>query len=65
MFPACFPVSVCQNERKPDVAQGFSPATMDMDPYYKKMMLWLAAAFAATIIAALIIVELVLRQYPE
>lgn len=36
-----------------------------MDPYYKKMMLWLAAAFVATIIAALIIVELVLRRYPE
>jgi hypothetical protein len=36
-----------------------------VDPYYKKMMLWLAAAFVATIIAALIIVELVLRRYPE
>ena len=36
-----------------------------IDPYYKKMMLWLAAAFVATIIAALVIVELVLRQYPE
>ena len=36
-----------------------------MDPYYKKMMLWLAAAFVATIIAALVIVELILRRYPE
>jgi len=36
-----------------------------IDPYYKKMMLWLAAAFVATIIAALVIVELVLRRYPE
>ena len=36
-----------------------------MDPYYKKMMLWLAAAFVATIIAALVIVEMVLRRYPE
>lgn len=36
-----------------------------VDPYYKKMMLWLAAAFVATILAALVIVELVLRRYPE
>ena len=36
-----------------------------MDPYYKKMMLWLAAAFVATILAALVIVELVLRRFPE
>lgn len=36
-----------------------------IDPYYKKMMLWLAAAFVATILAALVIVELVLRRYPE
>jgi hypothetical protein len=34
-----------------------------MDPYYKKMMLWLAAAFVATVIAAFIIVELVVRRY--
>ena len=34
-----------------------------MDPYYKKMMLWLAAAFVASIAAALIIVELVIRKY--
>jgi hypothetical protein len=36
-----------------------------VDPYYKKMMLWLAAAFVASIAAALIIVELVLRANPE
>jgi uncharacterized protein involved in exopolysaccharide biosynthesis len=34
-----------------------------MDPYYKKMMLWLAAAFVASIAAALVIVELVIRRY--
>jgi hypothetical protein len=34
-----------------------------IDPYYKKMMLWLAAAFVATIVAALVIVELVIRRY--
>jgi hypothetical protein len=34
-----------------------------MDPYYKKMMLWLAAAFVASIAAALVIVEIVLRRY--
>jgi uncharacterized protein involved in exopolysaccharide biosynthesis len=34
-----------------------------MDPYYKKMMLWLAAAFVASIIAALVIVELVVRRW--
>ena len=34
-----------------------------MDPYYKKMMLWLAAAFVGSILAALIIVELVMRKY--
>ena len=34
-----------------------------MDPQYKKMMLWLAAAFFATIAAALVIVELVIRRY--
>jgi hypothetical protein len=36
-----------------------------MDPYYRKMMLWLAAAFVATVIAALVIVEMILRRYPE
>jgi len=34
-----------------------------MDPYYKKMMLWLAAAFVASIVAAFIVVELVIRKY--
>ena len=34
-----------------------------MDPYYKKMMLWLAAAFVASILAALVIVEVVMRRY--
>jgi len=34
-----------------------------MDPYYRKMMLWLAAAFVASIVAAIIIVELVIRRY--
>lgn len=34
-----------------------------MDPEYKKMMLWLAAAFVGTILAALIIVEMVMRKY--
>ena len=36
---------------------------MPMDREYKKMMLWLAAAFIGTIIAAIIIVELILRRY--
>ncbi len=34
-----------------------------MDPYYKKMMLWLAAAFVASIAAALVIVELVIKRF--
>ena len=36
-----------------------------MDPYYKKMMLWLAAAFVASVLAALVIVEVVMRRYAE
>ena len=36
---------------------------MPMDREYKKMMLWLAAAFIATIVAAIVIVELILRRY--
>lgn len=36
---------------------------MPMDREYKKMMLWLAAAFIASIVAALIIVEIVMRKY--
>ena len=34
-----------------------------MDPYYKKMMLWLAAAFGASVLASLVIVEVVVRRY--
>jgi hypothetical protein len=34
-----------------------------MDPQYKKMMLWVAAALAATIIAALLIVEWTMRTF--
>jgi hypothetical protein len=34
-----------------------------MDPYYKKMMLWLAAVFVASIAAAAIIVEFVIRRF--
>jgi hypothetical protein len=34
-----------------------------MDPEYKKMMLWVAVALAGSIVAALIIVELVIRKY--
>ena len=36
-----------------------------MDPYYKKMMIWLGVAFVATIAAAIVIVELVIRHYAE
>jgi len=36
---------------------------MAVDPDYKKMMLWLAAAFVASILAAILIVELVMRRY--
>ena len=38
---------------------------MAMDPEYKKMMLWLAAAFVASVTAAFIIVEIVMRYYAE
>jgi hypothetical protein len=38
---------------------------MSIDRDYKKLMLWLAAAFIATIVAAVIIVELVMRHYPD
>ena len=34
-----------------------------MDPYYRKMMLWLAAAFVASIAAAFVIVEIVMKRY--
>ena len=36
-----------------------------MDQYYKKMVLWLAALFAASLAAAAIIVELVIRRYGQ
>jgi len=38
---------------------------MSIDRDYKKLMLWLAAAFIATVVAAVIIVELVMRHYGE
>jgi len=39
---------------------------MSIDRDYKKIMWWLAAAFIATVIAAFIIVELIMRHYaPE
>jgi len=38
---------------------------MSFDRDYKKLMLWLAAAFIATVVAAVIIVELVMRHYAE
>ena len=38
---------------------------MPTDPEYRKMMLWLGAAFVATVVAALIIVEIVMRYYAE
>jgi hypothetical protein len=34
-----------------------------MDPYYKKMMIWLGVALIASLVAALVIVELVVRRY--
>ena len=36
-----------------------------MDPYYRKMMLWLAAAFIASVAAAFTIVEIVMRYFAE
>ena len=38
---------------------------MSIDSDYKKLMLWLAAAFVASIVAAFLIVELVMRHYGE
>jgi hypothetical protein len=38
---------------------------MSIDRDYKKLMLWLAAAFIASIVAAVVIVELVMRHYAE
>jgi hypothetical protein len=34
-----------------------------MDPEYKKMMTWVAIALVASVIAALVIVEMVIRRY--
>jgi hypothetical protein len=36
-----------------------------MDPEYKKMMLWVLIALVGSVLAAVIVVELVLRQWPE
>jgi hypothetical protein len=36
-----------------------------MDPEYKKMMLWLAAALVGSVAAALIIVEFMMRTYGQ
>jgi len=38
---------------------------MAMDPEYRKMMLWLTAAFVASVTAAFIIVEIVMRYFGE
>jgi len=34
-----------------------------MDPEYRKMMTWVAIALVASVIAALVIVEIVVRRY--
>ena len=34
-----------------------------MDSEYRKMMTWVAIAFVASVIAALVIVEVVMRKY--
>jgi hypothetical protein len=34
-----------------------------MDRDYKRMMTWLAIAFVASVVAAIIIVEIVIRKY--
>jgi hypothetical protein len=34
-----------------------------MDPQYRKMMLWVLAALAASLIAAYVIVEWTIRRY--
>jgi hypothetical protein len=38
---------------------------MPVDRDYKKMMLWLAAALVASVTAAFIIVEIVVRYFAE
>ena len=40
-----------------------SPIEGPLDEDYKKMMTWVAIALAASIIAAFIIVEIVVRKY--
>ena len=34
-----------------------------MDPEYKKMMTWVAIALVVSVVAALVIVEIVMRKY--
>jgi hypothetical protein len=36
-----------------------------MDPYYKKMMLWTAAALAASVLTAMIVVHWVIQTYGQ
>jgi hypothetical protein len=36
-----------------------------MDPEYKRMMTWVAIVLAASVIAAVIVVEWVMRQYGQ
>lgn len=36
---------------------------MSVDPYYKKMMLWVGIALVASVLTALIVVEFVMRKY--
>jgi hypothetical protein len=36
-----------------------------MDPEYKKMMTWVAIALAASVVAALVIVEVLIRRYGQ
>jgi hypothetical protein len=38
---------------------------MPVDRDYKKLMMWLAAAFVATVVAAIVIVEIVIRYFAE
>jgi hypothetical protein len=36
---------------------------MSVDPYYKKMMFWVAVALIASVVTAFIVVEFVVRHY--
>jgi hypothetical protein len=36
-----------------------------MDPEYKKMMTWVAIALGASVVAALVIVEVLIRKYGQ